>query len=213
MKIQSITIDSTLTKSELCELGAGYGTDKSPYNKISHRHPYTAVYSLLLSRFRDQPVRFVEIGIAGGASVAMWGMYFKNPNKNLFFFDRDENFIRQAASFHIPDTHCLEMDVTKEDSIVSGLRAIGGDLDILLDDSTHGILEQVKIIKMGLPYVKPGGMIIVEDIFKRTPEEEYQNALADVLDEFSFATFIVCDHKDRWSPDWDNDKLLVLVKK
>lgn len=213
MKIQSITIDSTGTQSELCDLGKKYGTDKSPYNTIGHRHPYTGVYSLLLSRFKEQPVRFVEIGIAGGASVLMWGHYFTNPQKKLFFFDRDTNFINHSSSFHLPDVFCLEMDVFEESSIHDGLTMIGGDLDVLLDDSTHGLSEQVKIIKKGLPFVKPGGMIIIEDIFKRTAEEDYEEALKDVLDQFSYATFITCDHKNRWSPGWDNDKLLVLIKK
>lgn len=213
MPIQSITIDSSLSETELCQLGKEFGADKSPYNTVAHRHPYTAVYSMFLSRFKEKPIRFVEIGIAGGASVRMWSKYFHNPNKSLFFFDCDRNFIEHSKSFRLPDVHCLEMNVYHEESIVEGLKKIGGDLDVLLDDSTHGIPEQVKIIKCGLPFVKSGGMIIIEDIFKRHDEKKYAEELNDVLDQFSLAMFITCDHRLRWSPDWDNDKLLILVKK
>jgi len=31
-------------------------------------------------------------------------------------------------------------------------------------------------------------------------------------DLISFSTFIICDHKDRYSPGWDNDKILVIVR-
>jgi len=213
MKIQNIVIDSSNSQTELCLLGKRFFADKSPYNEKGHRHPYTSVYSLLLSKYKHSPIRFVEIGIAGGSSLLMWAHYFQNLGRRLFFFDRDIGFIENARKFQIPDVYCLEMDVTQEDSIECGLKKIGGDLDVILDDSTHGIPEQVKIIKKGLPFLKSGGMFIIEDIFRRYKEEDYQTELEDVLDEFSFATFITCEHKDKWSPDWDNDKLLVLIKK
>lgn len=213
MKIQSITIDSSSSKTELCELGQKYYADKSPYNEKGHRHPYTAVYNMLLAKYKYEPVRFVEIGIAGGSSLLMWSQYFLNQGRRLFFFDRDQNFIKNGNGYRVPDVFCLEMDVAKEESIREGLQKIGGDLDVLLDDSTHGIPEQVKIIKCGLPFLKSGGMFIIEDIFRRYKEEDYQKELEDVLDQFSFATFITCEHTNKWSPDWDNDKLLILVKK
>lgn len=213
MKLQNIVIDSTPSNTELCELGKVFFADKSPYNSKGHRHPYTAVYSLLLSKYKMHPIRFVEIGIAGGSSLLMWAHYFQNQGRRLFFFDCDKNFISHGNSFGIPGTFCLEMDVYKSESIRNGLSQIGGDLDVILDDSTHGIPEQVKIIKEGLPFLKSGGMFIIEDIFKRYDEQEYQKQLEDVLDEFSFATFITCEHVNKWSPDWDNDKLLILIKK
>ena len=213
MKIQSIIIDSTKSKTELCELGAQFYADKSPYTTVGHRHPYTAVYSLLLSKYKETPIRFSEIGIAGGSSLLMWSQYFLNSGRRLFFFDRDKSFIENGNAYQIPFVVCNEMDVTQEDSIRSGFQAIGGDLDVILDDSTHGIPEQVKIIKAGLPFLKSGGMFIIEDIFRRYDEEDYQKELNDVLDQFSFATFITCEHVNKWSPDWDNDKLLVLIKK
>jgi predicted O-methyltransferase YrrM len=213
MKIQSITIDSSAAITTLCEFGAAHGTDKSPYNVNGHRHPYTAVYSLLLGRFRYQPCRFVEIGIAGGASVLMWRHYFKNENTKIFAFDRDENFIANVNQFRLLNVYGLLMDVTNESSIHQSLQQIGGNLDVILDDSTHGLTEQIKIIKASIPYLKPGGMIIIEDVFRRTPNEDYENALVDVFDEFSEVMFIVTEHTHKYSPGWDNDKLLVLIKK
>lgn len=213
MKLQKLVIDSTPCKTELCDLGKQYFADKSPFNPIGHRHPYTGVYSLLLAKYKNTPVRFVEIGIAGGSSICIWSQYFTNPGRKLFFFDCEKKFIDHANALRIPDVFCLEMDVTIEDSITEGLKSIGGDLDVILDDSTHGIPEQVKIIKKGLPFLKSGGMFIIEDIFKRYNEEDYEKELEDVLDQFSFATFIDCEHVNKWSPDWDNDKLLILIKK
>jgi hypothetical protein len=213
MKIDSMTIDSTNTQSLLCYLGKTCYADKSPYNENGHRHPYTAVYNMLFGRFRYQPCRFAEIGIAGGNSMVMWRYYFQNNQTRIFGFDRDVNFIENLNRMQLPDVLGSEMDVYHENSIREGLSRIGGNLDILLDDSTHGLPEQVKIIKVGLEFLKPGGMILIEDIFRRIPNEDYETALEGIQDQCSVITFIVTEHKDKYSPGWDNDKLLLIVKK
>lgn len=209
--IHSIVLDNKDKSTWLCQLGASLGTDKSPLNQRGHRHPYTSAYSLLLSQYRFQPVRFAEIGIAMGASAAMWSHFFNNGQ--IFMFDSDENFISNCRSYNLPNVICNQMDVFKEDSIRSALEAIGGNLDVLLDDSTHGIDDQIRIIETALPYVRPGGMILVEDIFRTTPDEEYEKRLENVLHHFSFCTFLVTEHDNKFSGTWNNDKILVLIKK
>jgi predicted O-methyltransferase YrrM len=194
-------------------LGSNYKTDKSPYNDAGHRHPYTAVYSLFFSRFQFQPVKFVEIGIAGGNSILLWRTYFTHKDTHIFGFDRDKNFIQNTLNFGLPGVSLGEMDVYEEESIRRGLEATGGDLDVILDDSSHGLVDQIRIIKQAIPFLKPGGLIIIEDIFRDTPEQRYEEGLADVLDQFSMAMFVVTEHERRYSPGWNNDKLLFLVKK
>lgn len=212
-RIQSITVDSTAAVTHLCTLGSNYKTDKSPYNDAGHRHPYTAVYSLFLSQFRFQPVRFVEIGLAGGNSILLWRTYFTHKDTHIFGFDRDTNFIQSILNYGLPGVSLGQMDVCEEESIRRGLGATGGNLDVILDDSSHGVDDQIRIIKQAIDFLRPGGVIIIEDIFRDTPEERYEEGLADVLDQFSMAMFVVTDHERRYSPGWNNDKLLFLVKK
>ncbi len=208
-----MVIDSTECHSDLCELGKKFHCDKSPYNVVAHRHPYTAVYAMLFSKYRYLPVRFAEIGVAHGASMFMWRYFFLHVDTRIYGFDRDENFLKNLMDKNLPYVMTEIMDVFHDDSIRKGLEKIGGELDILLDDSIHGAPEQIKIIRNAIPYIKPGGMIIIEDIHRNIPNEVFENGLADVLDQFSFVSFILTEHKDRWSPGWDNDKLLVLIKK
>jgi hypothetical protein len=56
-------------------------------------------------------------------------------------------------------------------------------------------------------------MIIIEDVSRDEPEERYIKILEDIKNEFSFVSFIQTEHENRYSPGWNNDKLLVLVKK
>ena len=210
--IPSIVIDSTNALTELCYMGKLTRTDKTPYNENGHRHPYTAVYSLLFGSLRYRECKFAEIGVAGGASVVLWNNYFKNAS--FYFFDRDTDFLNNASNYVPKEKNTFtEMDVKNRSSIVKGLEATGGELDILLDDSTHTREDQILIIKEGLPFVKSGGIIIIEDVYRNESEENYLNELKDVLDNFSQVFFITTDHALRYSPGWDNDKLLVLIKK
>ena len=65
------------------------------------------------------------------------------------------------------------MDVKDSSTIIQSLTSTGGELDILLDDSTHTFEDQIRIIKDGLPYVKSGGMIIIEDIYRNQHINSY----------------------------------------
>jgi len=210
--IPCMTIDSTKCLTELCMLGQICGTDKTPYNLNGHRHPYTAIYSMLMGQYKHNPVRFVEIGVAGGASVLLWNKYFEKGT--FYFYDRDQNFLDHSAQIvsSVNNTF-MPMDVTISESIRSGFAASGGNLDIILDDSTHYATHQKLIIHEALPFLRSGGMIIIEDVTRAEPEENYFNYLKDILHEFSFVSFIMTEHANRYSPGWDNDKLLVLIKK
>jgi len=210
--IPTLVIDSTNCTTELCHLGRLYSTDKSPYNTKGHRHPYTPIYTMLFSQYVNKPIKFSEIGVAGGSSVAMWNMFFQKAS--LYFFDRDQNFLDYSKAHVDLKRNSFEiMDVRDVDSMKNGFDKIGGELDILLDDSSHNIDDQKLILHTCLPYVKSGGMIIIEDIDRNISNESYYNIIKDIENEFSFITFILTEHQNRYSPGYDNDKLLVLVKK
>jgi hypothetical protein len=210
--IPTLVIDSTYCSTELCAIGKAFGTDKSPYNERGHRHPYTPVYNMLFSQYKNKPIKFAEIGVAGGASVVMWNVYFQNAS--FYFFDRDQNFLNNIKPFVENERNNFGlMDVRDISGMKLSFESIGGDLDILLDDSSHNIDDQNKIIHAALPYIKSGGMIIIEDIDRIIKNEDYYNIIKDIEHEFSFISFILTEHKNRYSPGYDNDKLLLLVKK
>lgn len=211
--IPRITIDSSDAITELCFLGKATGTDKSPYNTCRHRHPYTAVYNMLFSPFKNKPVQFAEIGVATGSSAALWDLYFTHDDARINMFDSDMNFLAHAQDLVGDRFRFHQMDVSVDGDVKRGLNSEGaGAYDVILDDSSHNHEHQIRIIKEAFPLLKQGGLLIVEDIFRATAEEDYSSLIGDVLAKCSAAYFVMCEHKNRWSPGWDNDKLLVLVK-
>ena len=214
--VQHMTIDTTHTYTDLCEIGRLAMTDKSPYgNKDSsiHRHPYTGVYAALFAPLKNKAIDFVEIGIAGGNSVVLWWNYFSKAS--FYFFDRDQNFLNNANAIVFPERkpYFALMDVSLDNGIFESLTKTQKQFDIIIDDSSHEYNHQIRIVKEAFPFVKSGGYLIVEDVFRSTPESDYKNDLKDIIGECSIAYFIVCNHEERYSPGWNNDKLFVLVKK
>ena len=206
-------IDTTNTRSKLCELSAFLMNDKGPYAADGHRHAYTGIYTLFFARFVENPVVIAELGINNCSSMALWYNYFKHPDTKIYGFDINMNHIYHLNSLEGENIKGLFMDVSKEDSIVNGLSQIEEKIDILLDDSSHFFEDQIKIIKKGLPFVKSGGLIIIEDIYPDKIDADYEEALKDVLFRFSFATFILPTHINEFCGDHNNSKLLVLIKK
>ncbi len=211
--MNSITIDSSSCRSDLCVICAESGTDKSPYAVAGHRHPYTAPYSLLFEPLRNKPIKFAEIGVFRGASICAWRRFFTRAR--IFGFDNDENNLKFIVSHNLPGVFLDKIDASKRESIITTLQKYVGDgelFDVILDDASHDPPDQVQVIRNALHFLKPGGLLIVEDIFRERPTEPYEQVLEEVQHLLSFHTFIVCDHQNRYSPGWNNDKLLVLVK-
>jgi predicted O-methyltransferase YrrM len=172
---------------------------------------------MLFGGLKKKPIRFAEIGVAGGASAAVWDMFFSNPATQICLFDRDENFLNGVRGRLSERTVLGKMDVGVDGDVARGLREAAGDeagnYDVILDDSSHEVAHQLRIIREAFPLLKSGGMLIIEDIFRITDEAEYVNGIGEeILAQCAAGYFVVCEHNLRWSPGWDNDKVLVLVK-
>lgn len=209
--IPTFTIDSTRAPTDLCMFGAQCGADKSPFNQTGHRHPYTGLYSVLLAPYRHKPIHFGEIGVAMGASVHLWRHYFERAR--LDFFDRDTNFLAHASSFGYENTQFHVMDVNSTKSIRDALVESGDMFDVLLDDSSHNVEDQKNIVAAALPFIKPGGLLLIEDVFRNETDKAYLDILEPVKDQISFYAFFLTEHANKYSPGWDNDKVLMIVKK
>lgn len=208
MRIEKLVIDSTESVTDLCRLGVKHPTDKSPYNKSDslHKHPYTAVYNLLFSYMRYNPIVLGEVGILDNMSMKCWREYF--PNATLYGYEYSEMRLHKALSDKLSNTAYSKMDVKDVESIQEGLEFIM--FDILIEDSTHEFNDQIRFANIAYKHIKPGGFLIIEDIFRNESEQRYVEALDGISKYFSSMTFIVTEHMLKHSPGWDNDKLLVL---
>jgi len=210
MKINKLVVDSTNSITDLCALGAKHQTDKSPYNTHPnlHKHAYTAIYDLLFSHLRYSDINIAEIGILDNKSMLCWRNYFTNAK--LFGFEWFDDKIDNAKSYSLNNTSYYKMNIKDEQSIINSLDEAGVKYNIVIEDSTHEFSDQIRFINLIPKYLLPGSILVIEDIFRSADEKLYEKQLESVAKYFSSATFIMAEHEKKFSPGWDNDKLLIL---
>lgn len=142
---------------KISEILMNYKTDKA------RDHSYGPFYDDLFSRFdRNAPVSILEIGVQGGGSVLAWNDYF--PNSKVLGIDISDSrygeYIQDRVEFRKADLRDVPIDADSA-------------YDIIIDDSDHFIGSQIFIVDSYLPFLKEGGVMVIEDV---------QNSLADSVD-------------------------------
>lgn len=213
--MKSLKINYNRCSSELCEIGRKYDTDKSSQRNnvtsLRHCHPYTLFYDGLFKNKKSEPLKIAELGILEGASLLMWKEYFANAQIHGFEYN-GELIDRFKKSFDNERITLFNINVNDVSSISSAFAKANTMYDIIIEDTTHQFEDQLRVIANAHAYLKPGGILIVEDIFKSYKESDYMNRLTDVLGHFQDYYFVELDHVNKVSTGWDNDKLFILVK-
>jgi predicted O-methyltransferase YrrM len=166
-------------------------SDKSPHNIIEHyhKHPYTPIYSLLFGHLRNKPITFCEIGIAGGYCIKMWRDYFCKETK-IVAMDYDPQLLRNIENVNFQNVITQFINVQDEECIEKSFNNLGMTYDIILDDSDHIFESHINVVKKATQFLKPGGMLLIEDVFLNNNAQKYEDALGDLLIPFESVYYI-----------------------
>ena len=166
----------------LDELAILHDTDKS-----SLWHGYTtSAYPNWLGSLKDRQIRLLELGVFRGGSMRMWDAYFTHPGTRLYGVDIDLGYVK-ARDFS-DRVHLRQHDAVDASSWP------GLELDVIIDDGSHRCADIVASCGAWWPYLKPGGLYIVEDTHTSYLEDyadgvyttmDFLKALAD---EVNFVT-------------------------
>lgn len=137
-------------------LGRRCGTDKA-----APTHAYTRFYPFYLERFRDAPVRFLEVGVFRGASCRMWDEYFRHPEARLFAIDRKRRHLRNVP--RSPRWRGLRGDQS-DPTFLGRVREEVEALDVVVEDGQHIPRYQIQCFESLWPVLRPGGIYAIEDI-------------------------------------------------
>lgn len=167
----------------------GYGT------QIRRGHRYTDIYEPLFAGMRDDRIALLEIGIGvegpgaigstvfgrntGGASLKTWREFF--PRGSIYGID-----INPAASIDGERVRTFVCDQSNRDELAAVVRAIGRELDIVIDDGSHASRHQQISLAALFPQLKPGGIYVVEDLVYQPPtiERPDDRKTLEVLKDF-----------------------------
>jgi hypothetical protein len=160
--------------TELCRIAYKYGTDKCPQIK----HAYTPFYYELLKDGRNSTRKVLELGIGHfknmesvevtydpglkrnlhrGASLYMWRDFF--PNAQIYGAD-----IRPEAIFKDKRITNYLIDERKKSDLEKLINNIGSDIDLVIDDASHHVDDQIFAAQTLLPLLKKDLIYIIEDV-------------------------------------------------
>lgn len=167
----------------LAQLGERFGTDKGT------DHSYLDVYEQLLDPLRSKHITMLEIGIAGGASLRMWRSWFSAAD----IYGLDVNI----ESVDAPGCKLIQGNQT--DRILLDSQWSDNTFDLIIDDGSHQLEQQLLSLSYLWPKLKTGGMYLIEDLEG-----------IEFVKYFGAFRPLVLDRRSR--RDRQDDILLVLMK-
>jgi len=145
-------------------------------------HSYIKKYEMLFSKFRNMPINILEIGIAYGESLSMWQEYFL-PGSFIYGIDNQD---REFQKNRLTDNMIVIFgDATKPDILKQLSLLENPTFDIIIDDGSHRIIDQIASFNIFKSKMNPGGIYVIEDVGhmdKEGVEEQYKSL--DNFDEF-----------------------------
>ena len=147
-------IDPSLSINEptirLHNIGLKHKTDKS------YLHNYLDFYETHISKYKNEKIRLLEIGIGHGASLKMWEEYF--PNAEIFGVDIDKKCLK-----YIYKSGRVKTLIGDQSNRIF-LNSIQGEFDIILDDGGHTMSQQMISFGCLFKKLKSEGIYIIENI-------------------------------------------------
>lgn len=154
------------TRLTLDQIAIHHQTDRASVftRTYAKPHDYARHYDKLFTPLRDEPVRMLEIGAAGGEGIKMWMDYFADPDARIYGVD----VIQNTNPWNTPGTTgrytFCQGDQSSDVFWKCFIATYGTDWDIIIDDGGHfndGIITSFIAL---WPHVKPGGFYAIEDL-------------------------------------------------
>lgn len=159
-----------------------YGTDKLLYKSYFDR-----LYPLLLSLFPKINL-IVEIGVRGGASIYIWSLLF--PQASVIGLDLIEIGADSGPNpLYMSGQNTIFINGDAYTAEVANI--VKNEIDLLIDDGSHYLKDQLKVIELYLGKLSEHGVLVIEDV-QRGYRDTYK-----ILCKLPFDSFKLSAHDYR----------------
>jgi hypothetical protein len=124
-------------------------------NKWDH---YIDIYDSYLNKYRNTEFVFLEIGIAHGGSLELWRKYF-GEKATIIAIDVNP----ECKQFEQGNTKIF-IGSQQDENFLRSLKQQIPQIDVLLDDGGHTMLQQTTTFNVLFDHVKENGLYICEDL-------------------------------------------------
>lgn len=164
-----------------------YGSDKDSW------HSYGDFYKKLLKEFPSN-LKLLEIGVYEGSSMMAWRAAL--PNAELTGIDVIYPRYQNGYEFFLLDCNSEDIHKIFENRM----------FDIIIDDGSHALEDQLGALNKLFPHLKDGGVYVIEDVtpFENTEKfKEYGNV--EIMD--------YRNQKNKAGGNTPKDDVLVVIRK
>jgi predicted O-methyltransferase YrrM len=136
-------------------IDTSFGSDKNT------SHSYGSVYDTYFSEYKEKAENILEIGFDGGFSLLAYNDYFTNAK--IYGIDI-KNGIK--ANFQDKGKERIQYFIgdALENETINQAFPKETKFDIIIEDGSHDPSHQIQHFRDFCPYVKEGGIYIIEDI-------------------------------------------------
>lgn len=119
---------------------------------------YFDIYERHFEKFRDRPIKMLEIGVLGGGSLQMWSNYF-HPESTIVGIDINPDCAQFAGGN-------VEIQIGSQDDagFLEKVADQYGEFDVLLDDGSHINSHVVKTFDTLYSRMAKNSVYMVEDM-------------------------------------------------
>lgn len=209
--------------NKLAKLAIKHGSDKHGH------HDYARHYEKHFAHLENEPIVLLELGVGGyefpergGAGLRMWSDYFtKGKIYGIDWYDKSRVILP-------PRTKIFQGSQNDGDFLTRVLQE-SGNPDIIIDDASHVNTITIESFLHLFPWLKSGGLYVIEDIESSWWEDhgfdgcaDYTNMMAKTTVNFARILINNVNAKHSGAPKEENygiesmhfyENLIIIVKK
>jgi len=155
-----------MTNNTLDELMQLHGSDKASVFTRTYAKPkdYCRHYDTLFSPLRDQPIKFLEVGVGGGESIQGWLDYFLSATVYGVDIQHNTNDWDRPGVYQSARYHFCQGDQTSTKFWEEFINDYGSQWNAIIDDGLHSNIAVITTFNALWQHVRPGGFYCVEDL-------------------------------------------------
>lgn len=211
--VRQLRAINVFAPTEMCRVMTRHGSDKGDGS-----HNYSAIYSTLLGKLRDRPLRIFELGLGTnnpklassmgvngipGASLRGWRELF--PHAVVYGADIDRDILFEED--RIKTFYCNQLDAVAIRNLWAQ-PVLQGGFDIMIDDGLHTFEANISFLNGSLEHLHPGGIFVIEDIIRETIARWHEHLETDYSKRFPNYEFAFVELPNSFN-DWDNNLLII----
>lgn len=161
-------------------------------------------YEDLFSPIRHSVTNLLEIGIKNGGSMLLWKEYFSNATVTGIDIHSTDNLKNKERIIQIIEDAYSKSTVSKFEE---------NFFDVIIDDGPHTTESQIFFLKEYFKLLKPGGIMILEDIIDTSQTNNFIRLIDETKANVQVYNMIGKQKRSDWLSNWSKGLDVIVIRK